>query len=76
MTTPTMPAPFTTATKHDIAAMHAHLADLHEFLARTSRLDVIHEAHADLADRLRQEAKEWSDMPADIFDSKMGRAAA
>lgn len=64
---------FATATQEDIAALHDHLADLHEQLARTAALDIIHESHAGLGERLRDEAKQWRDMRPDTFASKMGR---
>ena len=64
------------AHKEEVADAHDELAELHEFLARTSRLDVFHEAHADMAERLRQEAKYWREMTDEHFASRMGIKAA
>jgi len=64
---------FDTVTKEQLAVAHDELAEVHERLAKTSILDVIHEEHASLAETLRQEAQIWRDMRDDIFDSKMGR---
>lgn len=43
-------------TAAEAVRMHRELADYHHRLARSAVLDIVHEYHADLAERFRAEA--------------------